>query len=350
LKRLFLCFSLAFLAILLCVLPAMASFYQEPDGGTLLPTNGAFDVTTLPATGITHNSATLNASVRMLTSDKTGNLIYVDYTPTCLGHFQYGTAPGVYTSITPAVSKEYAPTITFRNTLTGLRPCTKYFARFVFTTQPSPLNHEKLSSDYLISILSTVDHSAGMHGLGVGLGFSPNVKDIGNIPETHTFYGAEITFTTTGCQVSTGPIGQGGSVGTGAPSVTMTNPVQISNIVVQSAAIASTKVAPGEKVDVTASVTNKGNTNGDAKVTLYVNGQEVESQGVTVASGQTSPVHFSLSMNEPGTYTVSVGNVPAGSFTVDAFANNDFLIYGLIALFTIGIAVVIFMVTRKRTT
>jgi hypothetical protein len=53
-------------------------------------------------------------------------------------------------------------------------------------------------------------------------------------------------------------------------------------------------------------------------------------------------------MNEPGTYTVQVGSVPAGSFTVDAFANNDFLIYGLIALFTIGIAVVIYMVTRKR--
>jgi hypothetical protein len=118
--------------------------------------------------------------------------------------------------------------------------------------------------------------------------------------------------------------------------------------VVQSATIATPKVAPGEKVDITASVTNNSSTNGDARVTLYINGQEMESQGVALAAGQTAPVHFYVSMNEPGTYTVHVGSVPAGSFTVDAFANNDFLIYGLIALFTIGIAVVIYMVTRKR--
>jgi hypothetical protein len=66
-------------------------------------------------------------------------------------------------------------------------------------------------------------------------------------------------------------------------------------------------------------------------------------------SGQTAPLHFYLSRNEPGTYSVTVGGVSAGSFTVDTFANNDFLIYGIIALFTIGIAAIIYMVTRKRT-
>ena len=347
-KRLFLCFSLALLSILLCVLPAMASTYQEQGGVTLPQTSADGAVaTTLPATNVTHNSATLNASVSLNPAGISSNLIYVG-TYNLYGHFQYGMKSGVYTSITPDVTKEFSPTLTFGATVTGLRPCTKYFARFVFYA-PQSTNLDKSRNDYLISFLSSGNHDAGMSGLGVGLGFTPAGKQL-NQPAFQTMYGNEIIFTTTGCQVSTGPIGQGGSVGTGAPSVTMTNPVQISNIVVQSAAIAATKVAPGEKVDVTASISNKGNANGDAKVTLYVNGREVESQGVTVASGQTSPVHFSLSMNEPGTYTVSVGNVPAGSFTVDAFANNDFLIYGLIALFTIGIAVVIFMVTRKRTT
>jgi hypothetical protein len=212
------------------------------------------------------------------------------------------------------------------------------------------MNYSKPYSDYLVSFLSSDIHSTGMHGLGMGLGFSPTGKQMKETPLPENIYGTEITFTTTGCSIGpSGPLGQGGSASAGAPEGTRTGPVEMSNIVVQSAALATTKAAPGEKVDVTASVTNKGSANGDAKVTLYVNGQEMESQGVTVASGQTSPVHFSLSMNEPGTYTVSVGNVPAGSFTVDAFANNDFLVYGLIALFTIGIGIVIYMVTRKRT-
>jgi hypothetical protein len=161
--------------------------------------------------------------------------------------------------------------------------------------------------------------------------------------------GKEITFTTEGCKI--GPLGQGGA-GTASGLSTVPSwpkPVEMSNIVVQSAAIATPKVAPGEKVDVTASVTNKGSTNGDARLTLYVNGQEADSQSVVLAAGQTAPVHFYVSMNEPGTYSVHVGSVPAGSFTVDVLANNDLLIYGLIALFTIGIAVVIYMVTRKRT-
>jgi uncharacterized membrane protein len=123
----------------------------------------------------------------------------------------------------------------------------------------------------------------------------------------------------------------------------------MSNIVVQSAAIATPKATPGEKVDVTASVTNKGSSNGDAKVTLYVNGQEVESQGITLSSGQTAPLHFYLSRNEPGTYSVTVSGVSAGSFTVDTFANNDALIYGIIALLTLGIAGILYLVTRKRT-
>jgi hypothetical protein len=43
-----------------------------------------------------------------------------------------------------------------------------------------------------------------------------------------------------------------------------------------------------------------------------------------------------------------VGGVSAGSFTVDTFNNNDILIYAVIALFTLGIAGALFMLTRKR--
>ena len=139
--------------------------------------------------------------------------------------------------------------------------------------------------------------------------------------------------------------------GTGASTISglpASAPIQMSNIVIQSASVLSATVAPGQDVNVSASVANKGTANGDAKITLYVNGEAVESKGVTVASGQTAPVNFQVSRSEPGTYTVSVGNVPAGSFTVDAFANNDMLVYGIIALFVLGIAGAMYFILRKR--
>jgi hypothetical protein len=352
LKRLSLSIALALLATLLCGLPAMAYTHQEKgwDNLSYVDHEGLPVVTTLPATNVARDLATLNATAQMpipVKSNDGGSLVYVQYTPYARGYFQYGTASGVYTSITPNITMNYQDFVAFTANVTGLRPCTKYYARFVLVSVTMPSNHQKAYSDYLISFLSPGTGDARMCGLGVGLGFTPSSSQLNNLFQA--VYGNEITFTTTGCQVSTGPLGQGGSVGSGAPSVTTTGPIQMSNIVVQNAALAATTAAPGQKVDVTASISNKGSASGDTKVTLYVNGQEMDSQGVTVASGQTSPVHFSLSMNEPGTYTVTVGNVPAGSLTVDAFANNDFLIYGLIALFTIGIAVVIYMVTRKRT-
>ena len=160
------------------------------------------------------------------------------------------------------------------------------------------IDYQKQNGDYVISFLSS--HDAGMHGLGVGLGFSPSGK-LMNPDSYQYFYGNEITFTTTGCKVRLpGQGATGGSTG----SVTSQNPAQMANIIVQSAAIATPKVAPGEKVDITASVANRGDSNGDTKVTLYVNGQEVESQGITLSSGQTAPLHFYVSRNEPGTYSV----------------------------------------------
>ena len=311
-------------------------------------------VTTLPATNVGDNSAKLNASIESYAGGQ-NSLIFVSNTSEELGplalrpctlYFQYGTQQGVYTHTTVplAVSSGIQ---SFSTNVTTLDPCTKYYVRAVLSC-PEPGNYLPGPADYLFSILATGPYSTGMHGLGVGLGASmiDGTRDF--FFSCPTVYGNEITFTTSGCKI--GPLGQGGA-GTASGLSTVPSwpkPVEMSNIMVQSAAIATPKVAPGEKVDVTASVTNKGSTNGDARLTLYVNGQEADSQSVVLAAGQTAPVHFYVSMNEPGTYTVQVGSVPAGSFTVDAFANNDFLIYGLIALFTIGIAVVIYMVTRKR--
>ena len=242
-------------------------------------------VTTLPATNIGVSTATLNATITN-TVQRTIDV-----------YFDYGTAPGQYTGKTPTVTYTGVNSITAQANLTGLIVCQNYYARAVIS-----------------------------------------------FPDPALQYGNEITFSTPGCPVKR--LGQNTIPGTETPFTS--GPVQMSNIVVQSAAIATPKVAPGQQVDITASVANNGGSNGDTKVTLYVNGQEVESKGVTVSSGQTTPVHFTVSRNEPGTYSVYVGGVSAGNFTVDLFTNNDILIYGLIALVTLGIAGALYLVTKKR--
>jgi hypothetical protein len=59
---------------------------------------------------------------------------------------------------------------------------------------------------------------------------------------------------------------------------------------------------------------------------LYVNGQEESSQGITVNGGSSTPVIFTVSRNEPGTYSVYVGGTQAGSFTVDQFADPNIVL------------------------
>ena len=345
------------LPLLVLVLVILSSFL--PAAMVSAFPNDCPTITTMPATNVGDSSATLNANVSQYRVSGQNNLIFVSntseelgplapaQTAACVVYFQYGFRPGDYNHTT--ISFNVSGSIeSFSTILTGLDPCTKYYARAVLSC-PRAIYYQPGPASYLFSILSAGSHSTGMHGLGVGLGnvlIERNRSFGSNCP---IIYGNEISFTTDGCKI--GPLGQGGA-GTASGLSTVPSwpkPVQMSNIVVQSASIATPKVAPGEKVDVTASVTNNGSTNGDARLTLYVNGQEADSQSVVLAAGQTAPVHFYVSMNEPGTYSVHVGNVPAGSFTVDVLANNDLLIYGLIALFTIGIAVVIYMVTKKRT-
>jgi hypothetical protein len=195
----------------------------------------------------------------------------------------------------------------YRASITGLKPCTKYYARLKF----------------LISKLTPVP--------------APTIC-------FEYRYGEEISFTTTGCSIGTGSH-QSGGISAVAPS---NRPFILSNIVVQGATVAAARVSPGEKVDVTATVANRGGSNGTSKVTLYINGQEAESKGITLSSGESTQVHFSVSRNDPGTYSIYVNGVPAGSITVDLFTNNDILIYSIIALFSIGIVGVLYLVFKRR--
>jgi hypothetical protein len=167
-----------------------------------------------------------------------------------------------------------------------------------------------------------------------------------------TAYGAEGSFTLIAPPfVNTPPyvnMPPHSSAANGSPSQQST-PVSLSNIIIQSATLAATRVAPGEKVTVSATVSNKGVANGTARITLYVNGQEMESRGVSLSGGQTVPIDFTVSRSDPGPYTVYVGSVPAGSFTVDNTANSSILLYISGALVLIAlVGGLVFFIGRRR--
>ena len=90
-------------------------------------------------------------------------------------------------------------------------------------------------------------------------------------------------------------------------TTTQQAPVSLPSVSVKSASLSSTRVSPGAPVTVTADVVNTGTVNGSSSIKVYVNGQEESSQGVTVSSGSNTPLTFTVSRNDPGTYTVYVG-------------------------------------------
>jgi hypothetical protein len=125
-------------------------------------------------------------------------------------------------------------------------------------------------------------------------------------------------------------------------------PAAIANITVQSAKLSTGKAAPEAPVTITAMVANTGTANGSTLINLYVNGQEESCQGITVNSGSTKTITFTVSRNEPGTYNVYVGGTQAGSFTVDQFADPNIILYisGTLILFAFSIGVI--YIIRKR--
>jgi len=72
------------------------------------------------------------------------------------------------------------------------------------------------------------------------------------------------------------------------------------------------EVEPGEAVTLTIEVANTGGMEGDYSLVLEVNGEYEESVDVTIAAGETASVSFTLSKEQPGTYTVSVNGITAG--------------------------------------
>jgi len=332
-KRLFPLLVLMLIAVQFFLMPVSAGAIVDGEECPFI-----ISITTLPATDITLGKATLNANV---------SLVFVDGLFRAGGEeeetplvFQYGTEPGVYTHEVPAeivydTEIEDGISAVLKASIQDLTLCTRYYVRLKCYVLLDDVGSSGIYFD-------------NARGVGVGLDGMKPIQMLYYQPGFHCqniYYGNEISFISYGCQILQGFDQTGG---TGGPS--NSNPVTSPpNIVVQSATVATAKIAPGEVVNVAATATNKGGSNGVCKITLYVNGQEVESKGITLSSGETKLLSFTISRNEPGTYNVYVNNAPAGSFTVDAFSSNDALIYGVIGLFSVGILGVIYLLVKRRT-
>ena len=316
-KKLALIIFCAIAVLLLGVLPAMAFPLFSPT------------VVTLDATNITFNSATLSGTVAVpqpisnqyhshiiTINNSSGYLSPLEVAPSKV-YFSYGMSPGNFTFQTP--QQDLASATLYSANITDLVPGTTYYAQIVVVFNP------------------VIGQAFELQGAGIGINTIPvNGELVGPI----VVKGNIITFTTLipeRVQPSQ-PSSTSGSSSQGA---------SMSNIVIQTAAVTTPKVAPGEAVAVTTSLINKGSHEGSSKITVYVNGHEEASQGVSLGSGQSRTLSFSVSRSDPGTYDVTVNNMPAGSFTVDVFNNNDALIYVIIGIITLAIVAVLVFIARR---
>jgi len=144
--------------------------------------------------------------------------------------------------------------------------------------------------------------------------------------------------------IGTGAGSPGGSSGS-VSSITSTQPVVNPTFIVQSASLSSSQTSGGP-VTVQATVANTSTVNGVTRVRLYVNGQLDSEQAVTVTSGKQTPVSFTVSRNEPGTYQVYVNGTSAGSFTV---SDNSTILYISIAFILLAFILGIILIYRKAT-
>ena len=116
----------------------------------------------------------------------------------------------------------------------------------------------------------------------------------------------------------------------------------LSNLTVQ-----PTEVHPKEAVTIVASVVNTGGTEGSYSVVLKINGVKEAEKTVTIAAVSSEIATFSVTKEEPGSYSVTVDGL-SGSFTVAAPPVNWPLIGGIIAGVVIVVVLLISVVRREK--
>ena len=109
------------------------------------------------------------------------------------------------------------------------------------------------------------------------------------------------------------PTATPGANGTATPTPGQTAP----SIRVVDVERSPARLLPGERVTVVATVANDGDEAGSVTLPLAVAGERVDAATVTVPADERRQVRFQHRFDEPGRYTLQVGEVPAGAVTVE---------------------------------
>ncbi len=128
--------------------------------------------------------------------------------------------------------------------------------------------------------------------------------------------GEPVTFTTTKNTAGTYTINVQGLSGTfTVKAVAVEVPAKPAAFTVSDLSISPTTVNTGEKVTISAVVTNTGGLSGSYDVTLKIDNVDVETKTITLASGASQTVIFTTAKDIAGVYTVNVNGL-SNTFTV----------------------------------
>jgi hypothetical protein len=127
------------------------------------------------------------------------------------------------------------------------------------------------------------------------------------------------------------------------------------NYTITSLNISSSSIKPGEPVTITAEIKNNTVNAGNFKVTVSVNGIPEIEQSISLGAGKTQKLIYTLSRENPGNYTISIGS-RNGSFSVTGsntsgpgwFTGTEWWMYTIAGIAVILVILVIILVISRR--
>ena len=109
----------------------------------------------------------------------------------------------------------------------------------------------------------------------------------------------------------------------------------------------SARVNPREPVTASAEITNTGGTEGNYTLNLTINGEVEQAETVTLAPQETETVAFTITKEEPGSYSVSVGGL-TDEFTVTVSWLSRYWWTVVVGIIVAGLVVYSLVSRRKR--